>query len=77
MASGFISRGFRGRRRDPAPSGRISPGQYLIRDFPVLSAGPTPHSPLATWSFSIVGYEPRNRARNAGPAWAWSHMAAR
>ena len=35
-----ISRGFRG-RRDDAPSDRVPPGQYVTRDFPVLSAGPT------------------------------------
>ena len=38
----FISRGFKGRRQDPGVAGRIPPGQYLTRDFPVLSAGPTP-----------------------------------
>ena len=37
-----ISRGFRGRRRDDAPSDRVPPGQYVTDDFPVLSAGPTP-----------------------------------
>src|SRR5205085_7731239 len=36
-------------------SARIPPGQYLERGFPVLSAGPTPHTPLANWDFSIVG----------------------
>jgi DMSO/TMAO reductase YedYZ molybdopterin-dependent catalytic subunit len=34
-----VSRGFRGRRR---PSVELPPGQYLVEDFPVLSAGPTP-----------------------------------
>ena len=34
----IISRGFRGRRSD-APPGRVPPGQYVTRDFPVLSAG--------------------------------------
>ena len=38
-----ISRGFRGRRRAEADSAPLPPGQYLTRDFPVLSAGPTPH----------------------------------
>ena len=33
-----ISRGFRGRRQD-VPPGRVPPGQYVTRDFPVLSAG--------------------------------------
>ena len=41
----IVSRGFRGRRQD-GPPGRVPPGQYLTDDFPVLSAGPTPHTPL-------------------------------
>ncbi|MGH2796635.1 MAG: sulfite oxidase-like oxidoreductase [Thermoleophilaceae bacterium] len=49
----FVSRGFRGRRRTDVPSGRVPPGQYVTDDFPVLSAGPTPHTPLAEWTFSI------------------------
>ena len=49
-----ISRGFRRRRQDPAGSaGRVPPGQYVTKDFPVLSAGPTPHTALDRWSFSI------------------------
>jgi DMSO/TMAO reductase YedYZ molybdopterin-dependent catalytic subunit len=49
-----ISRGFRGRRRDAdADSARVPPGQYVTRDFPVLSAGPTPDTPLTQWTFSI------------------------
>jgi DMSO/TMAO reductase YedYZ molybdopterin-dependent catalytic subunit len=65
----IISRGFRG-RRDDAPSGRVPPGQYLTRDFPVLSAGPTPHRPLELWDFSIVGEidEPRR--------WTWEEFRA-
>ena len=51
---GPISRGFRRRRQDPAGSaGRVPPGQYVTKDFPVLSAGPTPHTALDRWSFSI------------------------
>ena len=41
-----ISRGFRGRRAADADAARIPPGQYATNDFPVLSAGPTPHTPL-------------------------------
>src|SRR5260370_10387064 len=51
----FISRAFHGRGRDQAPTGRLPPGQYLVRDFPVLSAGPTPRTPLTDWTFSITG----------------------
>ena len=31
------------------------PGQYYERGFPVLSAGPTPRTPLEEWTFSIRG----------------------
>src|SRR5919198_625988 len=36
-----VSRGFEGRRRQPG-AGLTPPGQYLVDDFPVLTAGPTP-----------------------------------
>ena len=42
----FISRGFRGRRTPDVDPGRVPPGQYVTADFPVLSAGPTPHTAL-------------------------------
>ena len=63
-----VSRGFRGRRRDPEQSDRLPPGQYLTRDFPVLSAGPTPHTRVEEWSLSIVGAldEPRT--------WTWEEF---
>ena len=47
----IISRGFSGRRR--AADVKLPPGQYLTADFPVLSAGPTPHVPLDRWEFVI------------------------
>jgi DMSO/TMAO reductase YedYZ molybdopterin-dependent catalytic subunit len=50
-----ISRGFRGRRRPIGDPSRIPPGQYLTTDFPVLSAGATPHTPLQEWGFTIHG----------------------
>ena len=49
-----VSRGFHRRRQDPAENaGRVPPGQYVTKDFPVLSAGPTQHTVLDRWSFSI------------------------
>src|SRR5690242_18942008 len=58
MTERSVTRGFVG-RRTPAAAGdsrdRIPPGQYLTRDFPVLSAGPTPRTTLDRWSFSIDG----------------------
>ena len=50
-----ISRGFTGRRRPAIDPARVPPGQYVTADFPVLSAGPTPHTPLDEWSFTIHG----------------------
>ena len=66
-----VSRGFRGRRRHgDEPSGRVPPGQYVTDDFPVLSAGPTPHTPLEEWTFSLVGEvaEPKT--------WTWAEFRA-
>ena len=66
MSEGFISRGFRGQRKPSDESGRLPPGQYLERGFPILSAGPTPHTSLANWDFSIVGEvdQPRRWSRD-------------
>jgi len=50
----FFNKGF-GRKRDQTASDRIPPGQYETRDFPVLTAGPTPRIPLTTWSFTLEG----------------------
>jgi DMSO/TMAO reductase YedYZ molybdopterin-dependent catalytic subunit len=50
----YVTRGFRGRRREPDESGRVPPGQYVTGDFPVLSAGPTPHTPLEEWTFTVA-----------------------
>jgi DMSO/TMAO reductase YedYZ molybdopterin-dependent catalytic subunit len=48
----FIARGFHS-KRPQSGANRLPPGQYETRDFPVLSAGPTPHTPLAKWDFTI------------------------
>ena len=50
-----VSRGFLGRRRPVGDPSRLPPGQYVETGFPVLSAGPTPHTPLDEWSFLIDG----------------------
>jgi DMSO/TMAO reductase YedYZ molybdopterin-dependent catalytic subunit len=51
----FVSRAFQGRPRQSADAGRIPPGQYLEKGFPVLSAGPTPRTQLNEWTFSLIG----------------------
>src|ERR1700728_5212744 len=65
-----ISRGFHHRRQDSAANaGRVPPGQYVTKDFPVLSAGPTPHTALDRWSFSV------GRAGQQ-KTWSWQEFRA-
>ena len=64
-----FSRGFRGRRVEVDPA-RVPPGQYVTRDFPVLSAGPTPRTPLDEWSFTING------AVGEPVSWPWEEFVA-
>ena len=70
MSEPLISRGFRGRRGSGATSARLPPGQHLVTDFPVLSAGPTPLPDLATWHFTLEG--------GASPpaVWSWAEFNA-
>jgi len=55
MSERLVTRGFVGRRGIPERGQRVPPGQYLTTDFPVLSAGPTPRTPLDRWTFTIEG----------------------
>ena len=48
----IVSRGFKGRGRSSDPE--LPPGQYLVTDFPVLSAGPTPRVDLRRWQLKLV-----------------------
>jgi DMSO/TMAO reductase YedYZ molybdopterin-dependent catalytic subunit len=67
--SGFISRGFKGRRRTPAElADRLPPGQYYESGFPVLTAGPTPDVATDTWSFRIDGVVGREQE------WSWAEF---
>jgi len=64
----IVSRGFEGRRRQPG-DGLVPPGQYVVDDFPVLSAGPTPVTPLEDWDFSIV-----DEAGTVAARWTWEEF---
>jgi DMSO/TMAO reductase YedYZ molybdopterin-dependent catalytic subunit len=64
----LITRGFRGRRG--SPDTKLPPGQYLVTDFPVLSAGPTPKVPLDRWELSIT------TERGASRKWPWAEFQA-
>jgi DMSO/TMAO reductase YedYZ molybdopterin-dependent catalytic subunit len=65
-----ISRGFRRRRSRPESDRPLPPGQYVVDDFPVFSAGPTPHTPLDRWTFELTGLldDPRR--------WTWDEFRA-
>ena len=65
-----FSRGYKGRRQDADAQGRLPPGQYLVRGFPVLSAGPTPRTALAEWTFSLTGEVDELKS------WTWEQFRA-
>jgi DMSO/TMAO reductase YedYZ molybdopterin-dependent catalytic subunit len=66
----IFSRGFTGHRQPAADPTRVPPGQHVTTGFPVLSAGPTPRTPLERWDFSVNGQvkEPTS--------WSWSEFQA-
>jgi DMSO/TMAO reductase YedYZ molybdopterin-dependent catalytic subunit len=66
----IVNRGFKGRRRQ-AGAGLVPPGQYVVDDFPVLTAGPTQFTPLEKWDFTIVD-------ETGAPAgrWTWDEFQA-
>ncbi len=64
-----ISRGFRG-HRPQVDAARIPPGQHVVDDFPVLSAGATPRTPLDEWTFEISG------AIDQPVSWKWDELIA-
>src|SRR5215213_908593 len=66
----LISRGFTGRKRRDDQTGRLPPGQYLDEEFPVLSAGPTPRTPLDRWDFAVEGEVDTPRR------WTWAEFKA-
>ncbi len=79
MGERFVTRGFVGRRGATGgdegetgsdPRSRTPPGQYLTNDFPVLSAGPTPRTPLDRWSLRIEGLV------GSPIEWTWAEFLA-
>ncbi len=63
----FITRGFSGAGRER--DSRLPPGQTLVADWPVLSAGPTPDVSTDDWSFSI-------RTESGLTTWTWDELLA-
>ncbi len=70
MSKPQISRGFRPRKR-PGPLGeRVPPGQHVVSDFPVLSAGPTPSTSLDAWTFAL------QEGGSLLARWTWAEFEA-
>ena len=46
----------------------MPPGQYVVNDFPVLSAGPTPRTSTDEWTLTIDG------AVDASRTWTWGQL---
>jgi DMSO/TMAO reductase YedYZ molybdopterin-dependent catalytic subunit len=65
-----LSRGF-GRRGGRRADDRLPPGQYDVGEgFPVLSAGPTPHTPLERWDLAV------HDETGALRSWSWEEFRA-
>jgi DMSO/TMAO reductase YedYZ molybdopterin-dependent catalytic subunit len=66
-----ITRGFKGRQTETVSArDRVPPGQYVTRDFPVLTAGPTQRLPLESWSLSL------QRGGELIATWSWAEFEA-
>jgi DMSO/TMAO reductase YedYZ molybdopterin-dependent catalytic subunit len=64
----MATRGFTRRGSATVSPERLPPGQFVTQDFPVLSAGPTPHVALADWRFTLqVGPRPVK-------TWTWAQF---
>lgn len=66
----MITRGFKS-KRERGDATRVPPGQHVTRDFPVLSAGPTPRTQLETWSFAL-----RDVDEQPLMTWRWKDFLA-
>ena len=66
----MVTRGFFGQKPPSELAHRIPPGQHLVDDFPVLSAGPTPRIGLEKWSFTLKS-GPKPIAK-----WDWAEFVA-
>jgi DMSO/TMAO reductase YedYZ molybdopterin-dependent catalytic subunit len=66
-----ITRGFKGRGRgSDSTRDRVPPGQYVTEDFPVLTSGPTPRTPVENWTFALQS------GGDLLARWSWTQFAA-
>lgn len=62
----IISPGFFG--RGPSDNAKLPPGQFLVRDWPVLTYGPTPQIETSDWSLSVTGEVSQTKT------WSWAEF---
>ena len=66
-----MTRGFKGKRRgDAGDRLRLPPGQYFTPEFPVLTAGPTQHTPTDRWTMSL------QHGGTLLGSWSWEQFLA-
>ena len=66
----MVTRGFTGRGSGGDHSNRVPPGQHLVENFPVLTAGPTPRIETSDWKFTVkIGPRPIK-------VWNWGEFNA-
>ena len=65
-----VNRGF-GKRRRTVDDARVPPGQYVVDDFPVLTAGPTPRISYDEWDFTVLDESDATAAH-----WTWAEFRA-
>ena len=66
----YVNPGFAGRRRPEIDPARVPPGQHVVDDFPVLTAGPTPRVDLGRWRLAVGG------AVETPREWTWDQFRA-
>src|SRR6476646_6400318 len=70
MDEAYISRGFKSKRLDETTKNRVPPGQHATTEFPILSAGPTPHVKAANWNLAL------ELGGSTLRMWSWTEFAA-
>jgi len=67
----LVTRGFKGKRRgDAGDRRRLPPGQFFTPEFPVLTAGPTQHTPTDRWTLTL------QHGGTLLGSWSWDQFTA-
>ena len=66
----MATRGFKG-RRSGSEAKRLPPGQHLTSEFPILTAGTIPRTPLGNWTLAVEDEDGETLA-----SWGWEEFQA-